>query len=269
MRKLALPLLALQITIFSCQPKAAKDTDSDPTNVDREAAVSETPLAPALSDWVSAVREKATGAIQDSYAEGAVLAVSNDEIISGPEDIAAFYTSTDEQIISVESLFEVVANEPRGISYELVRLKTDSLAEYVVFTVWEQGAERKTKVFEFIEQSSSVAPVADQLEGRRQMWMTLCNGHDVPGLVTELYTPDALYFNHKPLVQGRDNLIKEYGYMGNTNYSLTLRPLHIEQVKADCAIEIGQCEGSYGGNYVLVWMKGDDGAWQIFLDSNV
>ena len=99
--------------------------------------------------------------------------------------------------------------------------------------------------------------------------MELCNAHDVEGLVNELYSVNTLYYNHKPLVKGREDVIKEYGYMRNEKYSLKLTPLFIEAVNESTVYEIGQCNGSYGGKYILIWKKEADGKWRIFIDSNI
>ena len=104
---------------------------------------------------------------------------------------------------------------------------------------------------------------------RRALWIRLCNEHNAEKLVTQLYSENALYFNHKPLVKGTDDLVKEYGYMNYPDYSLTLDPLAVETVADDLIFEIGQCSGSYQGKYILIWKKEPDGIWRIFFDSNV
>jgi hypothetical protein len=43
----------------------------------------------------------------------------------------------------------------------------------------------------------------------------------------------------------------------------------IEAVNQELVFEIGQGSGSYNGNYLLVWKKGEDDVWRILLDSNI
>jgi hypothetical protein len=78
-----------------------------------------------------------------------------------------------------------------------------------------------------------------------------------------------MYYNHKPIVQGTENLIQEYGYMNRESYSLQLDPKKSVIVNANFVFEIGQCSGSYGGKYVLIWKKEADGNWRIYIDSNI
>ena len=99
--------------------------------------------------------------------------------------------------------------------------------------------------------------------------MQYCNAHQVDKLVNELYTKDALYYNHRPMINGRERLIQEYSYMGNPAYKLALKPITVRPFSKDLVVEIGQCEGSYPGKYILIWQRSDQGVWQIALDSNI
>jgi ketosteroid isomerase-like protein len=99
--------------------------------------------------------------------------------------------------------------------------------------------------------------------------MELCNANNAKALVTQLYSNNTIYFNHKPIVKGTADLIKEYSYMNNKNYHLNLQPLIVKVVNARFAFEIGQCSGGYNGKYILIWKKHADGNWKIFIDSNI
>ncbi|MEM6697813.1 MAG: hypothetical protein AAF599_05420, partial [Bacteroidota bacterium] len=88
-------------------------------------------------------------------------------------------------------------------------------------------------------------------------------------LVEQLYTDNAIYYNHKPVVVGTERITAEYSYMNNPDYSLKLVPLTVEPANKNIVFEIGQCSGSYNGKYVLIWKKVADGVWKILLDSNV
>ena len=98
--------------------------------------------------------------------------------------------------------------------------------------------------------------------------MALCNAHDAHTLVSAMYTPDAIYYNHSGVVRGTEDIARTYSYMNRTSYQLTLTPLAVEVVSGKVALEIGQCSGSYNGKYVIVWVKTGEG-WQVLLDSNV
>ena len=99
--------------------------------------------------------------------------------------------------------------------------------------------------------------------------MELCNAHNVPELVEQLYTEDALYYNHKPIIKGTESIIQEYDYMNKPDYQLKLEPRAIEIVNSEMVYEIGQCVGSYSGKYILIWKMVGPGEWKIFLDSNI
>ena len=70
------------------------------------------------------------------------------------------------------------------------------------------------------------------------------------------------------MVVGRENLIPLYSYMNNPNYELTLHPISVEAVSETLVLEIGQCKGSYGGKYILIWQKTTEG-WQVLFDANL
>jgi hypothetical protein len=55
--------------------------------------------------------------------------------------------------------------------------------------------------------------------------------------------------------------------MNNPTYQLTLTPIAVEAAGKDIAFEIGQCSGSYGGKYILVWQKIGNN-WKVLFDSN-
>ena len=84
-----------------------------------------------------------------------------------------------------------------------------------------------------------------------------------------MYSENTLYYNHKPLVVGRELLIEEYSYMNRENYQLTLNPIVVDQVNDKLVFEIGQCKGSYGGKYIIIWRKEESGKWEVFIDSNI
>lgn len=107
-----------------------------------------------------------------------------------------------------------------------------------------------------------------EINKRRKEWMELCNAHNASTLVNEMYAKEALYYNHKPLIRGREALAKEYSYMNREKYHLRLNPQTVTPVNEKLVFEIGQCSGSYRGKYIIIWGK-EKGSWNILFDSNI
>jgi len=177
-------------------------------------------------------------------------------------------------ITPIMTEYQVTADEDRGISY-MIRLAQDTSGyQYTELLIHETIDGVQEEVFYHMDNAlltykDQVTAIKKEIASRRKRWMQLCNNHRVRRLVEQLYTSDALYFNHKPMIKGTEALIKEYGYMNDEDYQLTLEPLKISVVNENAAFEIGQASGSYGGKYILIWERGDDGQWRIAVDSNV
>lgn len=206
-----------------------------------------------LINWVAAINNNNTNTLEKIYAINAVKVISADSIIDSSSQIANYYAIHKNKITSIESLFSVEADIDRRINYELIRYKTENLTEYIQIVIWRLEDEKVIRVFEFTESSSLGAIRVDtkEITVRRKLWIELCNANNSENLVKQLYSPNTIYFNHKPIVKGIDDLIKEYDYMNNKDYTLNLQPLKLEVVNSDFAFEIGQCHGSYNGKYIL------------------
>ena len=250
----------------SCQ--FSTDRGADHSKPETEAAQIKL-VSDNLSAWVKGVNSDRRG-LEKLYHPGAFMVISADEIFEGPSKIAAYYHRVF-QVSAAETLFSIEARPEKGISYEVIRFRTKDMKEYKQLVIWDMENEEKLRTFEFAEEVNGHLPPADSLRivGRRDLWMELCNAHNAAELVNQLYSANTLYYNHKPLVKGRQALIPQYDYMNNKEYALSLEPLTFEAVNADTVIEIGQCKGSYGGKYILIWKKDPDGEWRIFIDSNV
>ena len=92
--------------------------------------------------------------------------------------------------------------------------------------------------------------------------------HNANNLVQEMYTENALYYNHKPIDIGVEQIAKTYSYMNRPQYKLHLEVLKVVPVNKHIVYEIGQCSGSYRGKYVIIWQKTSKG-WQVLLDTNI
>jgi len=208
------------------------------------------------------------------YTPDAIKVISYDSVLIGPDEIFKHYRN-EERINYISTAYTVKANPDRGIIYEVNHYKTNDGIIHIQLVIYEQHDDKTLRAFEY-EGSSSYSEfietpqqISEQIKARRDQWMKHCNAHDVPELVYDLYSHNTLYYNHRPLVKGRQALVREYAYMNNEQYSLSLHPRHVNFVNETTVIEIGQCEGSYNGKYILIWKKEEDGVWRIFIDSNV
>ena len=224
-----------------------------------------------LDQWTKAINNTDTQAIQKAYRSDALVILTPESVIEGNSSISKYWQDSNHKILNPESLFHTVARENRGIEYELVTYSTSNGKSFTQLLIWQKTADQPSRQLEYTVRVTGDYKAENEkdIEGRRLEWIKLCNEHNARNLVESLYSANTLYYNHKPLVKGREDVIHEYGYMNNERYSLSLHPLHIEYPSADTAIEIGQCKGSYGGKYILVWKKESDGIWRIMMDSNV
>lgn len=225
----------------------------------------------SLIGWMNALNSKDISSIESSYATDAIKIISPDSIFNSASEIANYHSLQKDKITAIESLFSVEANKARGIHYELLRYKNDKLRENIEIVIWKRKGQKRLREFEFTQQYTLEAADIDttDIAERRKLWLELCNSNNAENLVRQLYSANTMYFNHKPIVKGTENLIKEYGYMNDKNYTLDLHPKRLEVVNADFAFEIGQCSGSYNGKYILIWKKQANGNWEIYIDSNI
>lgn len=263
-------LILLFVIVFTMACKQKPDKEENRNTIKAE-TVRTDKASDYLIDWVDAVNNNTIHALEKIYASNAVMVVSVDSIIENSSQIANYYGLKKYKIIAIESLFNVEASKGRGIKYELIRYKTEDLKEYIQIIIWRSENGKVIREFEFTERSNPEAKEVDidRIADRRELWVELCNANNAENLIKQLYTANPIYFNHKPLVKGLEDLNKEYSYMNNDNYKLNLQPIKLEVVNTDFAFEIGQCSGSYNGKYILVWKKQADGNWKIHIDSNI
>ncbi|SHJ20502.1 YybH family protein [Aquimarina spongiae] len=263
-------ILLLLFVCSSCLQKTGKE-DTNSSRTDLNPSKIESNEKPKTSNpWLEAVRSKNPNEIRAIYADKSVKVISADSIIFGATSIADYYINQSAEINESESLFLIEANKHEGIDYEIVSYKTKDSEEYVQVVVWKSIEGKKVREFEYDAKRDISIPdgYIDQISKARNLWIQLCNEHNAEHLVSKLYTSNAIYFNHKPLVIGTEAISKEYRYMNSDTYNLTLEPLKTEMVTDNIAFEIGQCKGSYGGKYVIVWQKEAEGNWKVFIDSN-
>jgi len=218
--------------------------------------------------WMNLINLK-SDSIQTLYVENSFKILTDGEILEGNEQIKNQLLQNPVAIKSIQSDTVILANKRRELEYEVGEFLDSKHKKYKHLIIWETKDSKRHRVFEFIEKVEPSDILLLEIEGRRKLWMELCNKNNAADLINEMYSENTLYFNHKPIIKGRDLLIQEYQYMNNEEYELTLIPEIIEIVNKDFVFEIGQCKGGYNGKYILIWRKGENGKWEIFIDSNI
>jgi len=208
-------------------------------------------------------------AVQWIFSDQGVCMNENGIAIQGSDLIQNHISANPIDLLSSKMLYSIPANADSSIQYKISAAQSNSNQLFTILTILKKDQAAWKAELMFISKSTKTSLPLDELNARRYEWMRLCNQHNADSLVKELYTPDALYFNHKPLIKGTADIIKEYGYMNQSNYHLALTPLHIEPVSDSLIFEIGQSSGSYGGKYILVWKKTTGGDWMVYMDSNI
>jgi ketosteroid isomerase-like protein len=258
-----IPLVLIVLT--GCQPflKTKKSQITNSQHVEKNNISNE------FSNCVDAINNKNVETIKDCYLPESIKIISSDSILSGPAGIAEFYALQSEGIKSISSLFIVKANKEKNIDYEIIKYETLNGKLYAQLVIWRVKNGVKFREFEFVSEISEKTHTNEKsITEKRNLWVELCNAHTPVNLVNALYISNSIYFNHKPIIRGHENLFEEYAYMKDTNYRLTLHPLKMFFVNDNLVYEIGQCEGTYNGKYMLVWKKESDGEWRVFIDSN-
>lgn len=203
------------------------------------------------------------------YTENAVKVRPDGTLLEGQDQISDYYSAKAFQIDSISTVNSIVAVLDSTTVYEIGRFQTSRKKKYAHLILWRESNGRLLRELELMAPKQNVKSQKTQIDKARAQWMDLCNAHNAEKLVSAFYADSALYYNHRPIIIGQKAITAEYGYMNSPNYRLTLNPSIFEMVNDSLAFEIGQCSGSYPGNYVLVWQKGKDGEWRIFFDSNI
>ncbi|MBX2872186.1 MAG: hypothetical protein KTR30_08800 [Saprospiraceae bacterium] len=241
-------------------PSQATATSSTPQSLTED---------PSLSAWANLI----SGTIDD-FSEVYV----GKPVFLGPSGSLGFQMEEQIQrhralyrnLTSLKTKQRIVAREEQGLHYEIGSFTTAQGEEFKHLLILKQEGDTLRREMEFITKAAVVdSTVIEAFDQRRAEWIQLCNAHNAEKLVTSLYTPHALYYNHKPLIIGHEAIAADYQYMNRAEYSLQLSPIIVELVNNSIAFEIGQCSGSYGGKYIFVWQKDRRGKWWVMLDSNI
>jgi ketosteroid isomerase-like protein len=207
--------------------------------------------------------------IHDAFTSQALYINEDGPVLQGEVAILEYLKTRPLTEDSAQIFFNTPAIGDSSLVYEIGSIQSSDKKHYTVLRIMKSEAGSKKTEMEYIAASTDTPVDTGGISQRRAEWMRLCNLHNAFQLVSTMYTGDAIYFNHKPIVVGTEKIAKEYGYMNNPNYSLQLLPLYVKPVTDSLIYEIGQCRGTYGGKYILIWKKVKDGKWMVWLDSNI
>ncbi|MEM9544837.1 MAG: hypothetical protein AAGA77_02635 [Bacteroidota bacterium] len=207
--------------------------------------------------------------IKNLYLEDAVKILYDGSYLTGPDEILNHYTKNPMDVKDSRIFIDLIANEKKGLTYEMSEIIDANDLKYQQILIWKDTDTLRHQAFEHIAPKRKADVDLSEINASREQWMELCNAHNSKDLIHKMYSENTLYYNHKPMVVGREELVKEYDYMNRANYKLTLKPIIVEVVNEDCVFEIGQCEGSYNGKYIIVWRKDFSEKWEVFIDSNI
>lgn len=236
-----------------------------------QAMVEDSSCEEANHIWQRLLNEQPTH-IQTHYTEQAITLTGKGRQISTAEERLQYLApllSPQQTVQSIEPVFCELANPNTDIRYDLSRIKPAVGPDYIQLVIWREANGQYLRELDFLAPLAPGRTDLTALDRARDKWIKLCNEHDATILVEQLYEPEALYYNHRPMIVGREQITKTYSYMNNEDYSLHLSPLVVQPVRKDLVLEIGQCSGSYGGKYILIWRRNAEGQWQIWMDSNV
>jgi ketosteroid isomerase-like protein len=219
-------------------------------------------------NWVQYINED-SDSLHNLYTENAIKILPNESRLNGNKAIKSYYLSDDMEIAYIHTDTILLANQKRKIEYEMGDFYDKDNQKYKHIIIWITTNGQRKRDFEFVTKVGLFKDVKAEIDDRRNQWMKRCNAHDAKALISDLYSANTLYYNHKPLIVGRDLLVEEYQYMNNEKYQLTLTPILSEQVNKDFVFEIGQCKGSYNSKYIIIWRKSDNDKWKVFIDSNI
>lgn len=229
---------------------------------------------PVISDiltsnqkWMQAINDKNIELLSSLYTENAMVLSSNGVDLANRNDILELVPNSDFVVKSVSTTKRIEAND--SYDYEIGSFinKDDGLAKHLI--IWNTSNNEDKRELEFIMETDDSNVDLKEIDKQRANWITLCNAHEAKALIENVYSENTMYYNRGRLLIGRSDLVKEYVYMNNEQYQLTLNPILVEPVSETIVYEFGQCKGSFNGKYILVWQKNAQGIWQVLFDSNI
>ena len=217
--------------------------------------------------WMKAINTKNVEMLEGLYTENAMVFSPNGVELSNRHEIIDLVKKSDFVVKEVNTTQRI--NAHKYYEYEIGNFKNKSGGIMKHLIIWRITDSIEVRELEFLAEATDDSIDLVEIKKQRDQWMALCNAHDAKALIENVYTKNTMYYNRGRLLEGREALIPEYGYMNNPKYQLTLEPILVEPVSKTIVYEFGQCKGSYNGKYILVWQKNDAGVWQILFDSNI
>ncbi|MEZ4796132.1 MAG: hypothetical protein R2785_03080 [Flavobacteriaceae bacterium] len=221
----------------------------------------------ANQKWMQAINDKDIELLSTLYTENAMVLSGNGVDLANRNEILELVPKVDFVVKSVSTAKRIKANDHYDYEIGSFINKDDVLAKHLI--IWNTSNNQDLRELEFIVETDKSKVNLDEIDKQRANWMAFCNTHDAKSLIENVYFENTMYYNRGRMLIGRNDLIKEYSYMNNEQYQLTLNPIVVEPVSETIVYEIGQCEGSYNGKYILVWQKNAQGIWQVLFDSNI
>lgn len=216
--------------------------------------------------WMQAINNRDLTAIKQLYAEDIYGLSPNGIDFSSRDTLLSIVKNNSFVVKDVQTIKRIEASTTYDYEIGSFKNASDGLMKYVV--IWDTSQETDIRVLEFLDFAPDTKVNLEEIDEQRAEWIRLCNAHNAAELINKVYTYNTMYYNHRPMVVGRENLIPVYRYMNNEAYELKLEPIIIEPVSGSMVYEIGQCKGSYNGKYILIWQKTAEG-WQVLFDANL
>jgi len=216
--------------------------------------------------WMQAINNKDLATLKKLYEHNAYGLSPNGIDFSNRDTLVNIVARNNFVVKDVRTVKRIKANNE--FDYEIGSFKNAAgdLMKHLI--IWNTTHETDNRVLEFLAEADDFPLDLKQIDAQREKWIELCNAHNAKALIDSLYCKNTMYYNHKSMIMGSQNLIANYAYMNSKAYQLTLKPILVEPVSETIVYEIGECEGSYNGKYVLIWQKDAD-VWQILFDSNI
>lgn len=209
-------------------------------------------------------------AIDTIYTSHPIIITETGEVYEGLQEVRTFQKKWSKEYAKIqkeETIIKVAAHP--NIAYEMRKVLLEDGTVLHQIIIWRKEKERLLQEVAFFAKEGAFTSEKVAIDIARAKWITLCNAHNASQLIEQVYTQNTIYYNNdKPLLFGRTALTEAYSYMNRPTYQLALTPLHLSQVNERIAFEFGQCAGSYGGKYIIVWKKIEQGNWQVLFDSN-
>ena len=255
-------IITLVCSFLGCNSSNKKSETANQIETD---VVSKDSLS-SNEQWMQAINTKDLDALKELYHDNIYGLSPNGIDFSHRDTLINIVANNNFVVKEVNTIKRLEANGNYDYEIGSFKNKRGGLMKHLI--IWDTSKEVEKRVLEFLAEADDFSVDLKQIDVQREVWIKHCNAHNAENLINNLYSQNTMYYNHRPMVVSRENLIPEYSYMNNAEYQLTLHPLIVEPVSKSIVYEIGQCKGSYKGKYILIWQKTDTG-WQILFDSNI